>query len=620
MLGRWISSNLLAQAALLFHLRAGTAARSTHRLLFRPSEGVRSRQPATMNALQFAEDSVGSQSLFETHRATLDQALNAIRARTYWSAYPEVPSGKVYGETARDEGYTTFQARLNRSFDLDQPAGKAQVGDEVSPYGLALGVKYPGPDLDSMVSAAGRAMQDWKRASTETRTGICLEILKRLNARSFEMSFAVMHTTGQGWMMAFQAGGPHAQDRGLEAVAYAYDEMMRVPARSIWTKRVGKDETVTLLKDYRIVPRGIAVVIGCSTFPTWNSYPGIFASLATGNAVIVKPHPGAILPLAITVETARDVLRENGFDPNLIMLAADTVERPITKDLVARPEVKIIDYTGGSAFGEWIEKNAVHAAVFTEKAGVNSVVLDSVDNLKAVTGNLAFSLSLYSGQMCTTPQNIFIPRDGIETSEGHKSFDEAASAIVKAIDWLLGDAKRGAEILGAIQNEATAQRIDDAKQLAAVRVLRESSPVVNEVFPDARVRSPLVLRVDSSNYDLIAREWFGPIVFIVETESTEESIALASRIASERGAITAAIYSTNPDILNLAEEQAADAGVALSCNLTGSIWVNQSAAFSDYHVSGANPSGNATLTDSAFVTRRFRVVQSRVPAPSPVPI
>ncbi len=55
-------------------------------------------------------------------------------------------------------------------------------------------------------------------------------------------------------------------------------------------------------KRYRIVPRGLALVIGCCTFPTWNSYPGLFASLATGNAVMVKPHPGAILPLAITVE------------------------------------------------------------------------------------------------------------------------------------------------------------------------------------------------------------------------------------------------------------------------------------------------------------------------------
>ena len=34
--------------------------------------------------------------------------------------------------------------------------------------------------------------------------------------------------TGQGFVMSFQAGGPHAQDRGLEATALAWAEMARV--------------------------------------------------------------------------------------------------------------------------------------------------------------------------------------------------------------------------------------------------------------------------------------------------------------------------------------------------------------------------------------------------------
>jgi hypothetical protein len=41
------------------------------------------------------------------------------------------------------------------------------------------------------------------------------------------------------------------------------------------------------------------------------------------------------------------------------------------------------------------------------------------------------------------------------------------------------------------------------------------------------------------------------------------------------------------------------------------VYVNQSAAFSDYHGTGANPAANACLTDDAFVANRFRVVQSR---------
>jgi hypothetical protein len=64
-------------------------------------------------------------------------------------------------------------------------------------------------------------------------------------------------------------------------------------------------------------------------------------------------------------------------------------------------------------------------------------------------------------------------------------------------------------------------------------------------------------------------------------------------------------------VLEDVERAALDAGVALSENLTSTVYVNQSAAFSDFHGTGANPSANAALTDGAFVAGRFRVVQAR---------
>jgi phenylacetic acid degradation protein paaN len=582
------------------------------------SSPVAIRDAASDHRIPNEETNV-SHELFDRHRATVDRAIEAIRTRAYWSAYPETPSGQIYGETAKEEGERAFKGRLNQPFALDQPGISGGVGNEQSPYGFALGVTYPRPNLDACLAAAQRAMTDWSKADVESRIGIGLEILHRLNRRSFELAFAVMHTTGQGFMMAFQAGGPHAQDRGLEAIAYAFEEMSRVPQQATWSKQVSKTETVTLQKTYRIVPRGVALVIGCSTFPTWNSYPGIFASLVTGNAVIVKPHPGAILPLAITVEVARVVLREQGFDPNVIMLAADTVESPITKDLVARPEVRIIDYTGGSAFGEWIEQHARHAAVFTEKAGVNSIIIDSADDLRAMTGNIAFTLSLYSGQMCTTSQNIYISRKGIDVGGEHKSFDEIAQAIVKAVDWLLGEPARATEILGCIQNDQTLRRVDQAISDGGA-VLRPPAKVANDRFADARACSPLMLKVDAKDQKLYMREMFGPISYIIATDSTQQSIDLARQSAQQLGAITWSIYSTSAQVIEKAEDAAAEAGVPVSCNLTGQIYVNQAAAFSDYHVTGCNPSGNATLCDAAFVAPRFRVVQTRVSAPVPAAV
>ncbi len=130
-------------------------------------------------------------------------------------------------------------------------------------------------------------------------------------------------------------------------------------------------------KHYRVVPRGIGLVIGCNTFPTWNGYPGLFASLATGNAVIVKPHPNAILPLAISVQIAREVLAAAGFDPNVVTLVAHEAGDDTAQHLALRPEVKLIDFTGSSANGEWLEHNARQAQVYTEKAGVNQIIIDS---------------------------------------------------------------------------------------------------------------------------------------------------------------------------------------------------------------------------------------------------
>lgn len=550
-----------------------------------------------------------SQDFFAAHQATLNNALDAIAKRGYWTPYPEAPSGRIYGETAAADGEAAFKARLDKPFALTQPATKAMVGAEISPFGFPLGITYPSPDIDGLMAAAKAALPAWRKAGPQVRAGVCLEILHRLNRRSFEIAQAVQHTTGQAFIMAFQAGGPHAQDRGLEAVAYGYRAMTEMPAQAHWEKPQGKADPLRMDKDYHIVGQGVALMIGCSTFPTWNGYPGLFASLVTGNAVVVKPHPGAILPLAITVEIAREVLAEAGLPEDLVLLAADTAEAPLAKDLALRPEIKIIDFTGSSAFGSWLEQNARQARTYAEKAGVNFIVIDSVDDIKAVTRNLAFSLSLYSGQMCTTPQNIFVPRGGIRAGEAHLSFDEVAGAIAGAVAKFNADPERAVEVLGAVQSQATCDRLDQARSLG--KVLLESRTLTHPAFPQARVRTPLMLTADAKDASAFTQELFGPISFVIAADSGEAALELATATAKQHGALTASVYSTDPAFLAKAEDLCIDAGVALSENLTGGVFVNQSAAFSDYHGSGANPAANASLCDSAFVAERFRVVQVR---------
>ena len=549
------------------------------------------------------------EDFFERHQPVLERALAAAAERGYWSPFAESPSPRNYGETANDDGRAAFEALRGKPFPLTLSGADGTVGDEQSPYGFALDITYPHVPVSVLTQSAAQASESWRRAGPRTWVGVSLEILSRLNKRSFEIAYAVQHTTGQAFMMAFQAGGPHAQDRGLEAVAYAWQEMARIPGVALWEKPQGKNDPIKMEKRFTVVPRGTALVIGCSTFPTWNGYPGLFASLATGNVVIVKPHPGAILPLAITVQVAREVLAEAGFDPNVVQLAAHAAGDESAQQLAQDPSVKIIDFTGSSANGNWLEQNARQAQVYTEKAGVNQVIIDSAEDLKGVVRNLAFSLALYSGQMCTAPQNIYVPRDGIQTAEGHVSFDEVAAALGTALTKLCADPVKAVEFTGAIQNEGVLSRIAQARVLG-LPIVVDSQALAHPQFEGARVHTPLLLRAEAGNPE-ISKEWFGPIAFVVATDSTEHSIALARDSVIKNGALSFSAYTTDEAVADRIQDAAEVSGVALSLNLTGAVFVNQTAAFSDFHGTGANPAANAALSDSAFVSNRFRVVQTR---------
>jgi phenylacetic acid degradation protein paaN len=361
-------------------------------------------------------------------------------------------------------------------------------------------------------------------------------------------------------------------------------------------------------KDFAPIPRGIALVIGCSTFPTWNTVPGLYASLMAGNPVIVKPHPKSILPIAIVIEEIQKALTAAGLPANVVQMAADTLANPITKKLAEHSDVKLIDYTGGSAFGDYIE-TLPGKITFTEKAGVNSIILDSVGDAQAVFGNIAFSACLYSGQMCTAPQNIFVPENGIATADGHLTFDEVVAGISAAVKGLAENPKMGPYTLGAIQNDLTVSRVDEAKKHTHVAL--DSIPVPHPEFPDARMKSPVVMVTDAGSTNVWKHECFGPAVFVVKTANSSESLKLAAASASELGAITCLCYSIQEGFKTEVAEAMNAAFTPVSFNFTGAAFVNQHAAFSDFHVSGGNPSGNAGFTTPEYVNRRFVWVGNR---------
>ncbi|PID58745.1 MAG: phenylacetic acid degradation protein PaaN [Gammaproteobacteria bacterium] len=557
---------------------------------------------------------------FNDHKSTLDNAIEACQKRHHWAAYPEVPSEKIYGEGSKQAGEDAFNALQNKPFALSVPMSEAAfvAADAKSPYGIELGITYPQLPVDKLLEGAEAAQKQWRRLDTDTRAGVCLEMLDRLAKQSFLMAHAVMHTTGQPFVMSFQAGGPHALDRGLEAVAYAYQAQTANETSAEWAKVVGKNRdgekiVATLDKHYKTRGKGIGVVIGCATFPTWNSYPGMFADLATGNAVISKPAEGATLPLAIAIDIMRQVLADAGLNPDLVQLANTGGERAYTQALVKDARVKMIDYTGGPGFGTWLQNNCPDTQLYLEQAGINNIFIESTDNVKGMANNIGFSLSLYSGQMCTAPQNIYVPKDGIDTPDGKLSFDEVAAAIAKSVEKLLGDDNRAFAILGAMTSDAVKARVGEANAFGeqAGKVVLASCESDYAAFPNASTAKPILISLDSPDHDFAQAEQFGPVAFVIACEDRDDALTAVCDSIEKHGAMTTSLYCTDADFKQTAIEEIADAGSPLSINLTGGIYVNQSAAFTDFHGSALNPAANTSLTDLGFVAQRFGWVTVR---------
>ncbi len=550
--------------------------------------------------------------VFRNHEGILKKAIEALHNRTFFAAFPEHPAPAIYGENADVEGQNKFKESLGKKFEgLLQQSPEGWAGEEESPYlQEPLGIQYPIFSPETLVSRAKESLKQWRKIDLQQRAGILIESLERIKTRFFEIAYATMHTTGQGYMMAFQASGPHAADRALEAIAAGYEEQQRFPAKAVWDKPMGK-YNIQLNKEWRAVPKGVSLVIGCSTFPTWNSVTGIYGSLITGNTVLVKPHPGAILPVAIVVAEIQKVMKENGLDPDICQLAVDTFDKMITKQLAEHPDVKLIDFTGNSAFGSYLE-TLRGKTVFTEKTGVNPVIVDSVSDADKVAANIAFSISLYSGQMCTAPQNIFIPEAGIKSPQGMVSFDEFAQKLVDNIHSVVDNPKAGPFVLGAIQSRKTCERLAEGEKIKG-KVWLKSRALENPMFKNARVFTPLVLEVDVGSTDVYGKELFGPIAFLIKTKNTAHSIALAREMALHHGAISCGAYTTDLSVRETIADEMAEAATPVSFNLTGGIYMNQNAAFSDFHVTGGNPAGNASFTNPEYVTKRFTWVGHREP-------
>jgi betaine-aldehyde dehydrogenase len=208
--------------------------------------------------------------------------------------------------------------------------------------------------------------------------------------------------------------------------------------------------------------------------------------------------------------------------------------------LISSPDVDVISYTGSTAVGRIIMREASTRLkrVSLELGGKTpSIVFDDAD-LDAVVPTLVKSITVFAGQFCMTGSRILAQR-GIA--------DELRERLRDALeDVEVGPGHDPASEMGPMIDAANVDRVDaivDRALAYATAIVRGGRPDDPELAPGAYFR-PALLEVDDPSSDIVQHEVFGPVATFEVFDTEEEAIRLAN--ATEYG-LAAGIWTRDVD-------------------------------------------------------------------------
>lgn len=288
----------------------------------------------------------------------------------------------------------------------------------------------------------------------------------------------------------------------------------------------------------RKVPLGPVVVFGASNFPLAFSTAGgdTASALAAGCPVIVKAHnahPGTSELVGRAIASA---VSRAGLHPGVFSLVYGP-GNAIGEALVADPRVQAVGFTGsrqgGLALVAAAAARPVPIPVYAEMSSVNpTFILPGAlkGDLAALATGYVGSLTGSSGQLCTAPGLVFVPR-------GARG-DEFVRAIGSAIS-----ANEGQTMLTSGIAAAWKTGVDALESQAGVELVARGSAGTTQNAP-----APVVFEADTGAFmsnGVLQEEIFGAAGLFIRYGDNKELTAAASRL---EGQLTATMHLTDEDL------------------------------------------------------------------------
>jgi aldehyde dehydrogenase (NAD+) len=267
-------------------------------------------------------------------------------------------------------------------------------------------------------------------------------------------------------------------------------------------------------------PLGVVAVISAFNFPaavwSWNTA----IALVCGNSIVWKPSPLTPLTSAACAGLLDRAGADCGAPPGLHQLLTGGEE--VGHVVVESPDVALVSATGSERMGAEVGPRVAArlGRCLLELGGNNAAVVAPSADLELAVRGIVFAAAGTAGQRCTTMRRLIAHEGVVDELAGRLSgvFARLPIGDPFADGTLLGPLINGRAYRGMV--EALSQARADGGEVLVGGGRREAAG-----YPDAYYVEPALVRMPAQT-ELVARETFAPILYVMGYGEFEEAIAL----------------------------------------------------------------------------------------------
>ncbi len=376
-------------------------------------------------------------------------------------------------------------------------------------------------DYEMIILESQKTFLNWRKLPAPQRGEIIREIGNALRKNKDALGNLISLETGK----SKQEGDGEVQEM-IDIADFAVGQSRMLYGKTMPSER----------PDHRMMeqwhPLGMIGVITAFNFPVavwaWNA----FIAAVCGDTVIWKPSPKTPLT-AIAVQTiCNSVLEKTEFKNIFSLWITDKNED--AKKFVSDIRIPLISFTGSTLVGRQINEMVSKrlGKTLLELSGNNAIIVDKAADLSLAVPAILFGAVGTAGQRCTTTRRLIV----------HESiYDKLITALTTAYKKItIGDPLDKKNLMGPlIDKEAVdhfKKSIEDIKK-AGGKILFGGN-VLNR--PGFFVEPTLVEA--ENNWDVVQRETFAPILYVMKFKTLDDAIALHNR---SHFALSSAIFTPN---------------------------------------------------------------------------